>query len=121
MTKKETLDRIESIITKHEVDDENVTITDEQDYEALKLAIKFLRICNDWIPIMHPDGEKHIFHAHVSRDGMPDDDEEVLISINEMVTTDVFHRDGFFGCYFDRYDYDEIDAWMPLPKSYDES
>lgn len=42
MTNAEARERIDIIITKHEVGDEYVTITNEQDYEALRVAYKAL-------------------------------------------------------------------------------
>lgn len=42
MTNEEFRDRLDIIITKHEIDDENVTITNEKDYDAIRVAIKAL-------------------------------------------------------------------------------
>jgi hypothetical protein len=50
---------------------------------------------------------------------LPDDGQEVLISCSGYVCTDIFVRDDNDGCYFEGVDIDDVDAWMPLPKSYD--
>ena len=44
MTRKEAIDRLDIIVSKHEVDDLYITLTNEKDYEALKVAINSLRI-----------------------------------------------------------------------------
>ena len=49
---------------------------------------------------------------------LPDDGQEVLISCGGYVCTDVFVRDDTDGCYFEGVDIDDVEAWMPLPKSY---
>ena len=50
---------------------------------------------------------------------LPDDGQEVLISCGCYVCTDVFARDDADGCYFEGVDIDDVEAWMPLPKSYE--
>lgn len=47
---------------------------------------------------------------------LPDDGEEVLVSYGDYVCIDTFHDDD--GCYFEDVEIDEVDAWMPLPTSY---
>lgn len=47
---------------------------------------------------------------------LPDSEEEVLITINGYVSTDVFINDDADGCYFELYDIDDVTAWMPLPE-----
>ena len=42
MTNKEAIEWLERVITLHEVEDMNVTLTDRREYEALNLAIKAL-------------------------------------------------------------------------------
>ena len=42
MTREEAYNRIDAIIAKYEVDDEYVTITNLNDYEALRIARKTL-------------------------------------------------------------------------------
>lgn len=49
---------------------------------------------------------------------LPDDGQEVLISVYGVVEIDTFVRDANDGCYFESRDIDEVDAWMPLPQSY---
>ena len=88
---------------------------------------------SEWIPIktrsMTEEEQEYFFeyldarvdNAHTILDcKLPEDGEEVLISINGNVSTDVFCRDQENGCYFEGYDIDDVDAWMPLPKPYKE-
>lgn len=42
MTREEAYNRIDVIIAKHEIDDEYVTVTNEKDYDALRMARKAL-------------------------------------------------------------------------------
>ena len=49
---------------------------------------------------------------------LPDDGQEVILSVNGYVGTDIFCRDSAYGCYFESYDIDDVDAWMPLPQPY---
>ena len=44
MTRKDAIDRLDIIVSKHEVDDVYITLTNEKDYEALKVAINSLKI-----------------------------------------------------------------------------
>lgn len=44
MTRKDAIDRLDIIVSKHEVDDVYITLTNEKDYKALKVAINSLRI-----------------------------------------------------------------------------
>ena len=52
---------------------------------------------------------------------LPDDGQEVIVSSNGYVGTDIFCRDSADGCYFEGYDIDDVDAWMSLPQPYTES
>jgi len=49
---------------------------------------------------------------------LPEDGEDVLITVNGMTWVDTFIRDETDGCYFESYDIDEVKAWMPLPEPY---
>ena len=49
---------------------------------------------------------------------LPDDGQEVLISVNGEVTLDTFERDGNDGCYFEYADIELVDAWMPKPEGF---
>lgn len=42
MTREEAYNRIDAIIAKHEIDDEYVTVTNEKDYDALRLCRKVI-------------------------------------------------------------------------------
>ena len=50
---------------------------------------------------------------------LPEDGEDVLITVNGITWIDTFIRDETDGCYFEGYDIDEVKAWMPLPKPYE--
>ena len=84
---------------------------------------------NKWIPItsrpmteeekehykIHPDyrDDCRIFNCK-----LPDDGQEVLISVCGGVEIDTFIQDANDGCYFEDRDIDDVDAWMPLPTPY---
>lgn len=49
---------------------------------------------------------------------LPEDGEEVLVTLDiGVVTTDTFIRDCD-GCYFECYDMEEVLAWMKIPAPY---
>lgn len=84
-----------------------------------------------WIPIktrpMTEEEKEHFFEYADRRCDdtytildcpLPDDGQEVILSVNGYVSTDIFCRDSADGCYFESYDIDDVDAWMPLPEPY---
>ena len=75
----------------------------------------------EWIPLKYrttTDEEQERYNCDSMLDcEMPEDGDTVLLSVRDTVCTDVFCNDGD-GCYFESFDFDEIDAWMPLPKPY---
>ena len=84
---------------------------------------------NEWIPVkIRPmtEEEKEHYKTHPEyRDEcriftckLPDDGQEVLISVYGGVEVDTFVQDGNDGCYFEGRDIDDVDAWMPLPLPY---
>ena len=82
-----------------------------------------------WIPITSrpmTEEEKEHYKTHPEYlDGfrifnckLPDDGQEVLISVCGGVEIDTFVQDANDGCYFEGRDIDDVDAWMPLPLPY---
>lgn len=57
-------------------------------------------------------------YAEIFNCPLPDDEQEVLITMNGWVSIDTFSRDSDGGCSFEGYDIDDIRAWMPLPEPY---
>lgn len=105
------------------------TGTDHCEKDCVRLAINALSNAeklSKWIPItsrpmteeekehykIHPDyrDEYRIFNCK-----LPDDGQEVLISVYGGVEVDTFVHDANDGCYFEGRDIDDVDAWMPLP------
>lgn len=91
-------------------------------------------IPTDWIPIktrpMTEEEKEHFFEYADRRCDdtytildcpLSDDGQEVILSVNGYVSTDIFCRDSADGCYFESYDIDDVDAWMPFPEPYGES
>ena len=85
----------------------------------------------EWIPMTKrpmTEDEKEYYkealeycdYAEVFDCKLPEDDEEVLITMNGWVTIDTFDRDFTDGCAFEGYDIDDVKAWMPLPEPYKE-
>ena len=109
------------------------------DWQELYLPIHFKQILDDvqsvenkgeWIPITYrpmTDEEKEHYSVQVGCDKedldtmldcqLPDDGEEVLITVFGEVETDIFYRD-VDGCSFENRDIDDVTAWMPKPKPY---
>jgi hypothetical protein len=54
MTNEEAIEWLERVITLHEVEDMNVTLTDRREYEALDLAIKALKE-NERLSLLYSD------------------------------------------------------------------
>ena len=103
---------------------------DKTTYDACEGAIKALEQTR-WIPIktrpMTEEEKEHFFEYADSRCDdtytildcpLPDDGQEVILSVNGYVSTDIFCRDSADGCYFESYDIDDVNAWMPLPQPY---
>lgn len=98
-------------------------------WKAQKVAIEALE--QRWIPIKTrpmTEEEKEHYSEILERSfeevytildcTLPDDGQEVIVSSNGYVGMDIFCRDSTDGCYFEGYDIDDVDAWMPLPEPY---
>ena len=102
-----------------------------QHFEALDMAISALsENKGEWVPITYrpmTDEEKEHYSVQVGCDKedldtmldcrLPDDGEEVLITVFGEVETDIFYRD-VDGCSFENRDIEDVRAWMPLPEPY---
>lgn len=86
---------------------------------------------NKWIPITSrpmTEEEKEHYKTHpeyqddyrIFNCKLPDDGQEVLISVCGGVEVDTFVQDANDGCYFEGRDIDDVDAWMTLPSPYKE-
>ena len=79
---------------------------------------------NEWIPIKRrplSEEEKAAFkqeEGDIITSHMPEEDEEVLISVGDAVYVDTFCHEGQDGWFFEYSDINEVAAWMPLPKPY---
>jgi regulatory protein YycI of two-component signal transduction system YycFG len=81
----------------------------------------------EWTPIVKKtltDKEKAEYLAengeelcYMLENEMPLDGQEVLVSIGKFVLKDVFNEDSY---NFKNNDIKNVDAWMPLPKSYEQ-
>lgn len=49
---------------------------------------------------------------------LPDDGQEVLITVYGETELDTFYNDSIDGCYFENRDIDDVEAWMPKPTPY---
>jgi hypothetical protein len=78
-----------------------------------------------WIPLVRrepTDEEKTEYLAqngeelcYMLENEMPSHGQEVLVSIGEFVSEDVFDEDFY---NFENNDIENVDAWMPKPKPY---
>lgn len=85
---------------------------------------------NKWIPLKTRPmtDEESTFYRDWAEYGaelfdcpLPDDGQEVLISVYGGVEVDTFVQDANDGCYFEGRDIYDVDAWMPLPQSFKKS
>jgi len=85
----------------------------------------------EWIPItkrpvtneeqeLYEDQELYLEGMMILTCPLPDDGEEVLITIYGGVETDTFYKDND-GCYFEGRDIDDVIAWQKKPEPYKES
>lgn len=99
--------------------------TAEEIAEAFDVAFRALEQEPRWIPIVRrepTDEEKADYLAqygeelcYMLENEMPLDGQEVLVSIGEFVSEDVFDEDFY---NFENNDIENVDAWMPLPEPY---
>ena len=92
------------------------------------LAIKALEQEPRWIPMVRrepTDEEKAEYLAqngeelcYMLENEMPWNGQEVLVSVGKFVSEDVFDEDFY---NFENHDIENVDAWMPKPKSYSEA
>ena len=84
------------------------------------------RTKSEWIPIKtrsltEEEKEEYPDWSFVYDCQMPEDGQEVLVSTKWGVNIDIYCK-CIDGCYFENYcDDDDVLAWMPLPKSYEET
>lgn len=94
-------------------------------YEEHKLILELLEKEPRWIPIITRKPTEEEKKDYFEQNGeelcymidspMPDNGQEVLVSIGEHVSEDVFDEDFY---NFESHDIENVDAWMPKPKSY---
>ena len=83
-------------MTKRPLDeDERAYYRDEQGYDEAELD------------------EMGIFNCE-----LPEDGQEVLITVYGYVDVDIFVWDCDDSCYFEDHDIGDVTAWMPLPEPY---
>ena len=82
-----------------------------------------------WIPITtrpmtHEEREYHreqleyVDDAVIFNCPLPDDGQEVLITVYGETELDTFYNDNIDGCYFENRDIEDVKAWMPLPEPF---
>lgn len=79
----------------------------------------------NWIPIITREPTEEEKEDYFKQNGeelcymidspMPDNGQEVLVSVGDTVGEDIFDEDFW---NFEGWDIDDIDAWMPMPLSY---
>lgn len=80
-----------------------------------------------WIPIVTREPTEEEKEYYFEQNGeelcymidcpMPDNGQEVLVSVGSFVSEDVFNEDFW---NFENCDIENVDAWMPLPQPYEE-
>lgn len=87
-------------------------------------------IPQEWIPITtrpmtdeereyHREQLEYVDDAVIFNCPLPDDGQEVLITVYGETELDTFYNDAIDGCYFENRDIEDVIAWMPLPKPYE--
>ena len=66
----------------------------------------------------HREQLEYVDDAVIFNCPLPDDGQEVLITVYGETELDTFYNDSIDGCYFENRDIDDVRAWMPLPKPY---
>lgn len=103
--------------------------TEEDVKYATKLAIQELEQEPGWIPMTtrpmteeekdrYREQLEYVDDAVIFNCPLPDDGQEVLITVYGETELDTFYNDSVDGCYFENRDIDDVDAWMPKPKPY---
>ena len=83
-----------------------------------------------WIPVTtrpmteeekesHREQLEYVDDAMIFNCPLPDDGQEVLITVYGETELDTFYNDAIDGCYFENRDIEDVRAWMPLPKPYE--
>lgn len=83
-----------------------------------------------WIPITtrpmtdeereyHREQLEYVDDAVIFNCPLPDDGQEVLITVYGETELDTFYNDSIDGCYFENRDIEDVRAWMPLPTPYE--
>ena len=131
MTPKEAINTLNSIKQYYNDKNEDSYVGfDNEDNEALDMAIKALEQQQEWIPIKWHEitDEERVIEEYpnewlVHLDcQMPDDGERILVQTKwGNIELDECYIDD--GCYLDSgYDWvEDVIAWMPLPEPYKES
>ena len=94
-------------------------------YEEHELILELLEQEPRWIPMIRREPTEEEKAEYLAQNGeelcymleneMPLNGQEVLVSIGEFVSEDVFDEDFY---NFENNDIENVDAWMPLPKPY---
>ena len=82
-----------------------------------------------WVPVttrpmteeekeIHREQLEYVDDAVIFNCPLPDDGQEVLITVYGETELDTFYNDAIDGCYFENRNIEDVRAWMPLPKPY---
>ena len=118
MTRKEFRDYVDILRSQDEISYDV--------YSGLIDGIDTLEREPRWIPMIRrepTDEEKAEYLAqngeelgYMLENEMPLNGQEVLVSVGEVVSEDIFYEEFF---NFENNDIENVDAWMPLPKAYE--
>lgn len=87
---------------------------------------------SDWIPIttrpmteeekeQYKENLEYVDDAVIFNCPLPEDGQEVLITVYGETELDTFYNDAVDGCYFENRDIEDVRAWKPLPEPYKEN
>ena len=128
-----TLDKIKAEIQKvldAEGDSENAKAQAIALNWVLELFDKYAEQEPKWVPMTtrpmtEEEKEKYreqleyVDDAVIFNCPLPDDGQEVFITVYGETELDTFYNDAIDGCYFENRDIENVTAWMPKPKPYE--
>lgn len=129
MTRKERLDLLKQIEKDIHVCSLESTLLDDAKSCAIHSVIEELEQEPEWIPMTtrpmteeekdrYREQLEYVDDAVIFNCPLPDDGQEVLITVYGETELDTFYNDSVDGCYFENRDIDDVEAWMSKPKPY---
>jgi len=129
MTREKRLELLKQIEEDIHVCSLESTLLDDAKSCAIHSVIEELEQEPKWIPMTtrpmteeekdrYREQLEYVDDAVIFNCPLPDDGQEVLITVYGETELDTFYNDSVDGCYFENRDIDDVEAWMSKPKPY---